>query len=71
MRVKNNLNPASLQTVTAKAEPAVMALEAGARVQFERQGYFFVDPKDFVPGKPAFNRIVPLRDSWAKIVQRG
>lgn len=68
---KNNLNPASLQTVTAKAEPAVMALEAGARVQFERQGYFFVDPKDFVPGKPAFNRIVPLRDSWAKIVQRG
>jgi glutaminyl-tRNA synthetase len=68
---KNNLNPASLQTVTAKAEPAVMALEAGARVQFERQGYFFVDPKDFVPGKPAFNRIVPLRDSWAKIVQLG
>ncbi len=43
--------------------------EAGARYQFERLGYFCVDP-DSTPGKPVFNRTVALRDTWAKIEKR-
>jgi glutaminyl-tRNA synthetase len=40
---------------------------AGSRFQFERMGYFFVDPKESTPGKPVFNRTVTLKDAWAKI----
>jgi glutaminyl-tRNA synthetase len=62
------LNPASLEVMTgAKIEPALAAAPAGARVQFERQGYFCVDPRDSAPGRPVFNRTVGLRDTWAKI----
>jgi len=68
---KANLNPDSLQTVEAWAEPSLASAEPAARYQFERKGYFFVDPKDTRPGLPVFNRIVPLRDSWARIEQRG
>jgi glutaminyl-tRNA synthetase len=39
----------------------------GDRFQFERLGYFCADTVDSVPGKPVFNRTVPLRDSWTKI----
>ena len=58
------LNPDSLQTITAWLEPAMAALAAGARYQFERQGYFIADSRDSYPDKPVFNRTVTLRDSW-------
>ena len=58
------LNPASLETVSARLEPALTG-EAKA-VQFERLGYFVRD-RDSTPEQPVFNRIVTLRDSWAKL----
>ncbi len=61
-----HLNPDSLRVLTAQAEPAVRGVPAGARLQFERKGYFFADPIDTKPGCPVFNQIVPLRDSWGK-----
>ncbi|MBI5488357.1 MAG: glutamine--tRNA ligase/YqeY domain fusion protein [Deltaproteobacteria bacterium] len=64
------LNPASLEVVEgARAEPAVAGLAPGDRCQFERRGFYYVDPKDSAPGKPVLNRIVPLRDAWAKIAK--
>ena len=60
------LNPDSMRVVTAQVEPALAELPAGSRVQFERLGYFCVDP-DSKPGAPVFNRTVTLKDSWAKI----
>jgi glutaminyl-tRNA synthetase len=63
---KDNLNPDSLQTIHAKVEPSLMKVEPGTRVQFERTGYFIADAIDSTPGVPVFNRVVPLRDSWAK-----
>jgi glutaminyl-tRNA synthetase len=65
----DNLNPNSLEVVTARVEPALGALPAGSRVQFERLGYFCADP-DGAPGRPVFNRTVPLRDSWAKAARK-
>ncbi len=61
------LNPDSLRTITALAEPAMAALAAGPRYQFERQGYFMADSRDSRPGKPVFNRTVTLRDSWKPV----
>ena len=61
------MNPDSLRVVEAALEPALAEVEPGERVQFERVGYFSVDPKDSTPRHPVFNRIVPLRDSWARI----
>jgi glutaminyl-tRNA synthetase len=63
---KVNLNPASLEVVQAQVEPELVRLAGGARVQFERKGYFYVDPVDSQPGAPVFNRIVTLRDSFGK-----
>jgi glutaminyl-tRNA synthetase len=64
------LNPESLVEIPqAMLEPGLAQAQPGQRVQFERKGYFFVDPKDSQPGRPVFNRIVPLRDSWAKIAK--
>jgi glutaminyl-tRNA synthetase len=61
------LNPNSLVRLTGcKVEPSLGKGPAGSRYQFERQGYFCVDP-DSSPGRPVFNRTVPLRDTWAKI----
>jgi glutaminyl-tRNA synthetase len=61
------LNPASLEVLRgAKLEPSLAAAAAGARYQFERLGYFCVDP-DTKPGAPVFNRTVTLKDSWAKV----
>jgi glutaminyl-tRNA synthetase len=61
------LNPNSLQRLTdCKVEPSLGTAPAGARYQFERQGYFCVD-SDSSPDSLVFNRTVPLRDSWAKI----
>jgi len=63
------LNAESLDRVTgAKLEPSLAAATPGARVQFERQGYFCVDP-DSRPRALVFNRTVTLRDTWAKIEQ--
>ena len=60
------LNPDSMRVVTAQVEPALAEFPSGSRVQFERLGYFCVDP-DSKPGAPVFNRTVTLKDSWAKI----
>jgi len=62
-----HLNAASLEVVHAKVEPSLREVATGARVQFERLGYFCVDTVDSKPGAPVFNRTVPLKDSWARI----
>ncbi|MDR0674248.1 MAG: glutamine--tRNA ligase/YqeY domain fusion protein [Zoogloeaceae bacterium] len=59
-----DLNPNSCKHVTAQLEPALKDAEPERRFQFERHGYFAVDPKDSRPGSPVFNRAVTLRDSW-------
>lgn len=65
------LNPNSLETLPAcQLEPGLAEAEVGSRYQFERLGYFCVDP-DSVEGKPVFNRTVPLRDTWANIQKAG
>ena len=65
--VQAALNPESLQVLTGcMGERSLGEVEEGQRLQFERQGYFCVDP-DSKPGAPVFNRTVGLRDSWAKI----
>ena len=65
-----DLNPDSLKVVTAcKLEPTVAAAAPGTRFQFERLGYFCVDP-DSRPGALVFNRTVTLKDTWAKIAAR-
>jgi glutaminyl-tRNA synthetase len=60
------INPDSLRVATAWVEPSLIGAVAGDRVQFERLGYYCVDT-DSRPGKPVFNRTVPLRDTWGKI----
>ena len=65
-----NLNPSSLEVLTdAKLEPSLASAAPGSRYQFERLGYFCVDP-DSTPGKLVFNRTVALKDTWAKIEKR-
>ena len=61
------LNPDSLQTVDAILEPALKDLADGQAVQFERLGYFCTDAVEHSADNPVINRIVTLRDSWAKI----
>ena len=62
------LNKDSLEILTScRVEPGLKDAVPGSRVQFERLGYFCVDPVDSSPGKPVFNRTVSLRDTWAKI----
>ncbi len=61
------LNPASLEVVSARLEPSLAAAPAGVRYQFERLGYFWTDPVAHREAKPVFNRIVTLRDAWARI----
>jgi glutaminyl-tRNA synthetase len=65
-----NLNPKSLEILSnAKVEPCLANAEVGSRYQFERLGYFCVDP-DSAPGKLVFNRTVALKDTWAKIEKK-
>jgi len=67
---RSNINPDSLEVIQhAKLEPALKTASIGDRYQFERVGYFNVD-KDSSAGKLVFNRIVSLRDSWAKIANK-
>ena len=62
------LNKDSLEILTScRVEPGLKDAVPGSRVQFERLGYFCVDPVDSSSGKPVFNRTVSLRDTWAKI----
>jgi len=68
---KQHLNPHSRIAIeTAMAEPSLAGLAAGTQVQFERQGYFCADTVDSAPGRPVFNRIVTLRDTWARTQQK-
>jgi glutaminyl-tRNA synthetase len=62
---KEFINPHSLEIVTAKLEPSLNDARPGERYQFERLGYFALDP-DSQPGKPVFNRTIPLKDAWTK-----
>lgn len=61
----SRLNPDSLRTVIAKCEPSLAQPDAAARYQFERLAYFAPDA-DSTPGRPVFNRVVTLKDAWAK-----
>ncbi len=64
----DNLNPASIEVLSsARLEPGLKNAGAGSRYQFERLGYFYVDHVASNDGQPVFNRIVTLRDTWAKI----
>ncbi len=68
---KDALNEDSLEVVErALLEPSLANAVPGDRLQFERLGYFCVDTGNSAPGKPVFNRTVPLRDSWAKIAKK-
>jgi glutaminyl-tRNA synthetase len=68
--VLSNLNPNSLEILMdAKLEPSLADAKPGASFQFERVGYFCVDP-DSAEGKLVFNRTLPLKDSWAKIEKK-
>ncbi len=66
----SNLNPDSLEVLShCKLEPSMAKAAVGSRYQFERLGYFCVDP-DSAPGKLVFNRTVALKDTWAKIEKK-
>jgi glutaminyl-tRNA synthetase len=68
--VLSNLNPNSLEIVTGAAlEPSLADANVGVPYQFERVGYFCLDP-DSKDGKLVFNRTLPLKDSWAKIEKK-
>jgi glutaminyl-tRNA synthetase len=68
--VLENLNPNSLEVIAdAKLEPSLANAAPGSRYQFERLGYFCVDP-DSKPGKPVFNRTVALKDTWAEVEKK-
>ena len=60
---KSHFNPYSLSTLVAYAEPGLAFSKAGDKFQFQRLGYFVVDP-DSTPEKMVFNKTVGLRDSW-------
>ncbi|MBW1996728.1 MAG: glutamine--tRNA ligase/YqeY domain fusion protein [Deltaproteobacteria bacterium] len=68
---KTYLNPNSLETLTScRVEPSLAEATPGSRYQFERLGYFCVDPVDSSDKKLVFNRTVTLRDTWAKIAEK-
>jgi glutaminyl-tRNA synthetase len=60
------LNPASKRVVQGYVEPSLAQAAAETRVQFERHGYFITDRVDHRAGRPVFNRITGLKDSWGK-----
>lgn len=63
---KSVLNPNALETITAYLEPGLKDAVGDQRFQFERHGYFVADRVDSQPGKPVFNRVTTLKDSWGK-----
>ena len=64
-----NINPHSLEIVTAKCEPSLKNAKPELRYQFERLGYFALDP-DSQAGRPLLNRTITLKDAWAKIEKK-
>jgi glutaminyl-tRNA synthetase len=71
VRFTEHLNPNSLEIVqSCRVEPSLKEAAPGSRFQFERVGYFNVDPVDSSPQALVFNRIVTMRDTWAKIEQQ-
>jgi glutaminyl-tRNA synthetase len=66
-----NLNPDSLKVVHAKVEPFLAGADPSVNYQFERRGYFVSDARDSRPDALVFNRTATLRDTWAKIQQKG
>jgi glutaminyl-tRNA synthetase len=67
----DDLNPSSEEVLAdARLEGSLRGTAAGTRFQFERLGYFAVD-KDATADRPVFNRIVTLRDTWAKVQAKG
>jgi len=65
------LNPHSLEVLKdCIVEPALAKADKADRIQFERTGYFCLDPNS-TPEKPVFNRTVSLKDAWAKIEKKG
>jgi glutaminyl-tRNA synthetase len=67
----DNLNPDSLEVLgDARVEPSLRDAEPGMRFQFERQGYFCIDPES-KNGRLVFNRTATLRDTWAKVSREG
>jgi glutaminyl-tRNA synthetase len=69
--LENIINPNSLEVLeNAFVEPILGEANVGETVQFERTGYFCLDP-DTKPGQPVFNRTVTLKDSWVKIEGKG
>ena len=69
--IVDDINPGSLTVLKhCRLEPALADARPGETLQFERQGYFCLDP-DSSPDKLVFNRTVALRDSWAKIKAKG
>jgi glutaminyl-tRNA synthetase len=67
---KAHINPHSLEVVIAKCEPSLMDARPALRYQFERLGYFTLDP-DTKPGRPVLNRTITLKDAWAKEARKG
>ncbi|GAB4339611.1 MAG: glutamine--tRNA ligase/YqeY domain fusion protein [Desulfobulbaceae bacterium] len=68
---KEFLNPSSLEVLEdCVLEPSLGGAKPGDRFQFERQGYFCVDSGDSTPETPVFNRIVTLRDTWARLAKK-
>jgi glutaminyl-tRNA synthetase len=68
---RDQINPNSLEVINdCYVEPLLKEAKKEERFQFERQGYFFVDPIDSSEGNPVFNRIVTLKDTWAKIQKK-
>jgi glutaminyl-tRNA synthetase len=66
-----SINFRSLEVLTAcKVEASLRGAQPGSRYQFERMGYFYVDPIDSASGRPVFNRTVTLRDTLAKIEKK-
>ena len=63
---RDYLNPESVRTVRGFIEPSAAAVEPETIFQFERLGYFVADRRDHAAGAPVFNRVVTLRDVWAK-----
>lgn len=69
---RSNLNPKSLETLSGcKLEPSLKDAAVGSRYQFERMGYFYLDPVSCAGGKKVFNRIVTLKDEWVKVQKKG
>jgi glutaminyl-tRNA synthetase len=67
---KQLLNPHSLEVLTARLEPSLAGARAEDRYQFERLGYFALDP-DSRPDRPVFNRTIALKDTWAREAAKG